>query len=243
MNQASDRPQDGNRRFSSRLQDFSRMARRRYRGLTVLLLLLVLTAAGCRTLLTTGSYLIYGTNEPADWDGLKEKRVAVVCQVSNTMSYSETGQVGRPLARKIGSLLSQNGSEITVIDYRKVEKWLDEEGGDWEDLSQLGKDLDADIVLRVEIPEFKVRDGSQTLYRGKANVRIEAIDCRNGGKVLYDKTPSEIVYPPDMPVEYSSPKAFTLDFINVVADRIGRHFYPYDKYADYALDAQAGLRR
>lgn len=46
----------------------------------LILAVAVLPSGGCRTLATTAAYLIRGTDIQAEFKGLKEKRIAVVCR-------------------------------------------------------------------------------------------------------------------------------------------------------------------
>jgi len=50
------------------------------RNVSQSLISMLLAAAGCRTVFTTAAYLIKGTNVDAEYEGLREKRVVVVCR-------------------------------------------------------------------------------------------------------------------------------------------------------------------
>ncbi len=195
----------------------------------------VISTAGCQALLTTVVYLVKGTNVDAEYAGLKEKKVAVVCRPLASLTYRDSN-VASDIARQIGILLRTNGRKIDVIDHSKVVEWTDEH--DWTDYPQIGEALDADVVVGIDLLGFTVYNG-QTLYQGKADVALKVYDCTDGGKVVFEKELPQSVYPPNVGIETSSrPEAeFRRKFIRVLADQIGRHFYAHDPHADFALDA------
>ncbi len=197
----------------------------------------VISTAGCQTLLTTAVYLVKGTNVDAEYAALKEKKVAVVCRPLASLTYRDSN-VASDIARQVGILLRTKGRKIDVIDHSKVVEWTDEH--DWTDYPQIGKALDADVVVGIDLLGFTVYNG-QTLYQGKADVALKVYDCADDGKVVFEKELPQSVYPPNIGIETSSrPEAeFRRKFIRVLADQIGRHFYAHDPHADFALDATA----
>ncbi len=189
---------------------------------------------GCRTALTTAAYLIKGTNIDAEYDGLSEKKVAVVCRPMIDLEYSNSN-AAKDLAKQVGILLGQNVSEIVVISQDKVLEFTDENL--WDEYTQVGDALGAEIVLAIDLQSFKIYQG-QTLYQGRAAAAICVYDCTNGGAIVFEKQLPQAIYPPNALVPTSEkPEAeFRREFVRVLADQIGRYFYPHDAHADYALD-------
>lgn len=200
-------------------------------------LLLCLPLAGCAKVLATAVYVIKGTNVDAEYDGLQEKRVAVVCRQLASLQYRDS-TVPRDLAARVGSLLAQNGKKIEVIDQQKVSEWTDENA--WEDFRQIGKALEADMVVAIELEDFKLHQG-QTLYQGRANVQIKVYDIKDGGKLVFEKTPRPSVYPPHtgIPTSEKQESQFRREYVGVLADEIGCHFYSHDSRANFAIDSTA----
>ncbi len=192
-------------------------------------------STGCVGALTTAAYLLRGTDVPAEFTGLKGKKVAVVCQPMAAMQV-RSSTAARDLARQLSARLQQNISRIQVISSQKVENWIDQ--NQWEEFQDIGKALQADIVVGVELEEFNLYQ-SQTLYQGQASLTVKVIDCTAGGKVLFEKTLSQIRYPPNHSIPtWEKPEAqFRREFIAYLADFIGRYFYGYDPYRDFAQDA------
>ncbi len=197
----------------------------------------VVPAIGCRSLLTTVVFLVKGTNVDPEYEGLKEKKVVVVCRPLASLTFRDSN-VARDLAREVGALLRTNVRKIEVVDHDKVNEWTDEH--EWTDYTEVGEALKADTVVGIDLLSFTIYQG-QTLYQGKANVAVKVYDCTDGNKVVFEKELPQSVYPPNAGVEtFSKPEAeFRRKFVRVLADQIGRHFYPHDAHADIALDATA----
>ncbi len=208
------------------------------RGIVLLVLLAVaaLPAVGCQSLMFTVAYLWNGTDVPPEFDGLKGKKVAVVCRPLPSLQYSNSN-VGRDLAGQITLLLAQNVPKIKIIDQRKVAKWSDENR--WEEYTEVGKAVKADLVVGIDLESFSLYQ-MQTLYQGKANATVQVYDCKSG-KMLFEKSLPQSVYPPNTGIDTSemTEPEFRKKFMLVLADQIGRHFYAHDEHADLAQDSTA----
>lgn len=197
-------------------------------------LMLCLPVFGCAKVLATAMYVVKGTNVDAEYDGLKGKKVAVVCKQLTSLQYRDSN-VPRDLAARIGSLLAANGKKIEVIDQQQVSEWTDENS--WDEFSQIGKALEADMVVGIELEDFKLRQG-QTLYQGKANVQIKVYDIKEG-KLVFEKTPKPSVYPPNTGIAASErqEQQFRREYIGILAEEIAHHFYDYDSRNSFAMDS------
>jgi hypothetical protein len=199
------------------------------------LLFAVVSLAGCQSALTTVMYGLGYLDDDADFPGLKNKTVAVVCRPPSTMQFQDP-RVARDLSAVVGRLLKENGHKIKVIDHRKVETWCD--ANNWDDFVEVGKAVGADVVVGIDLDGFELYQG-QTLFQGRANVSILVQDCKDGGKTLFEKALPQVVYPPSAGVATTdkAPAQFRQEYIQVLGDRIGRHFYAHDPHADLGLDS------
>jgi hypothetical protein len=186
-------------------------------------------SGGCRSALSTALYVIKGNDIEPDYSGLKGKKTAVVCRAA------ANSDAGRDLAREIGRLLADRVGKIQIIDSQKISKWCDENA--WEDFTQVGKAFGADVVVGVELEDFSINQ-ARMLYQGKANASVRVYDCKDGGKLLFEKILPQIVYPPNSFIQSSDVQEmeFRREFIGVLADQVARHFYKHDPYADMARD-------
>ncbi len=207
-------------------------------GKLLLTAVLLLSAAGCVGPLTTAMYLIQGTDLPAEFKAMKGKRVAVVCRPPATDQF-QNSQAAEMLAREISLLLGNKVARIDVVDYADAAAWQDE--NNWEDPSELAEGVDADMVLAVDLNSFDIYQG-QTLYQGNARVSFAVYDMEQDGKVVFEKTLPPSIYPPNVGVptsERPDDSVFRSEYIQVLADEIGRHFYAHDAYSDVARDSTA----
>ena len=194
-------------------------------------------SSGCQSVMATAMYLIKGTDVDPEYPGLKGKKVAVVCRPITELNYANSG-VGRDLVREMTKLLQERVGKIKVVDAQKVNKWCDE--NTWEEYAEVGKALKAVVVVGVELEKFSIYQ-AQTLYQGKANASVHVYDCKDGGKVLFEKILPQTVYPPNAYIQTSDVQEseFRREFIAVLADQIARHFYGHDPYADLGRDNSA----
>jgi ABC-type uncharacterized transport system auxiliary subunit len=197
----------------------------------------IASLGGCQAAVTTAMYLIKGTDVDPDYPGLKGKKVAVVCRPITELNYANSG-VGRDLVREMSKLLQERVPKIKVVDAQKVNKWCDE--NTWEEYVEVGKALKADLVVGVELERFSIYQAA-TLYQGKANAVLRVYDCKDGGKVVFEKILPQTIYPPNASIQTSDVQEseFRREFVGVLADQIARHFYSHDPYADMNQDNSA----
>ncbi|MCL6502925.1 MAG: hypothetical protein K6T86_09600 [Pirellulales bacterium] len=200
------------------------------------LLLCMAAAPGCRSLFTTAVYVIRGTNTPAEYTGLNDKKVAVVCRPLQELQYSSAGAC-RDVAANVAALLKRHARRVKVIDPEKVERWVDENG--MEDFVEVGRAVEADLVLAIDLESFNWLQG-HTVYQGKADVLLTVHDVRDD-TILWQKRMKQVVYPTAgvAAQDYGSEDQFRREFIGILADEIARHFYPHDATLDYARDSRA----
>jgi hypothetical protein len=205
-------------------------------GVLVVMLLTLAVSGGCTAALVTAAYLIKGNDVPAEFAGLKDKKVAVVCRPLVGLTYRDSG-VAKDLGRRLSKLLAANVAKIHVIDQSRVEEWMD--SNEWDEYAEVGKALKADMVIGVDLEQFSIYEG-QTVFQGKAEASVQVADCATG-KLAFERRIPPLVYPPNHVVSTQDRQEaeFRREFVTVLADHVGRYFYPHDGHADVAMDAQA----
>jgi hypothetical protein len=208
------------------------------RALAMLATLLVPTmfAAGCANWIAGAMWLVKGTNRTAECNALKGQRVVVVCRPPVEMEFSDGAVGARELGVAVGELLDSNVRKIDIVDHREVEEWTDEHT--WQEYTEVGEALDAEMLVGIDLTKFNIYAG-QTLYQGTAEISLTVYDMKEDGKVVYERM-LQVKYPPQAPMarESKSPAAFRREFTAVVARQIGKLFYDYDSFEDYAIDAK-----
>ncbi|HVU85953.1 MAG TPA: hypothetical protein VHD36_01445 [Pirellulales bacterium] len=201
----------------------------------MVMLATIASQSGCVNALATAAWLIKGNDVGADYNGLRNKRVAVVCRPLVELQYSTGTRSTQEMAVMIGEMIGQRVRKVSVVDPREVAEWTDEH--DWEDFAEVGQALKADMVIGIDVEEFSLFQ-SQTLYQGKARMNITVYDVADGGKVVYKKSLPRITFPPNRGVDTSMPEDdFRRRFVAHLSDIVGRHFYSHDATSDVALDA------
>lgn len=194
------------------------------------------TVAGCNVL-ATAMYVIEGTNTRADFDGLRGKTVAVVCRPVTSLHFRDSS-VSRDLAKQVGLLLEKHVHKCKAIDQRDVFEWADE--NNWDEYVEVGKALKADMVVALDLEEFSLYQG-QTLYQGKANMKLLVYDVSKGKAPVFERNLPQAVYPPNsaIPAGEKPEPQFRRQFVNYLAQSIARYFYDHDSTVDFANDSTA----
>ncbi len=66
-------------------------------------------------------------------------------------------------------------------------EWADE--NNWDEYVEIGKALNADMVVGLDLEEFSLYQG-QTLYQGKANIKIPVYDVAQGKEPVFERQPA-----------------------------------------------------
>lgn len=206
----------------------------------LLALALLPPATGCTSALAAATYIIKGYQTDPEYKGLKGKHVVVVCRPPADDEYSNV-RVPNEIARQLSLLLGERVSKIKVVDYREVARWTDE--NDWTDEAEVGKALNADTVVAIDLERFSIFQG-QTLYQGQALCHVRVIDLTAGNEIVFDKHMPPSVYPPNtgVPISEREEEQFRREYVSMLSDEIGRLFYPYDALDDMSRDTDAVLR-
>ncbi len=189
-----------------------------------------LALGGCSTLGTI-AYLVQPNDIPAQYDGLRGKHVAVVCKPIVELEFSDAGSA-RELAGLVGAQLEQNVRRARVISQQEVARWADE--NDWVDYPTLGKALDADIVVGIDLDKFRMHEGS-TLYRGRASAHVRVFDVKTK-EVVFERRIDDFTYPGDsaVPASDSTEPQFRAMFLQMLALRVSRLFHAHESRATFA---------
>lgn len=199
-------------------------------GATFLGFGLLAFSGGCSMILTA-AYLISPEDVPAEYTGLRGKHVAIVCKPVVELEFTDAG-TARELAERIGANLRENIRGVKVISQQEVSRWLDENA--WVDYPTLGKAVDADLVIGIDLDHFSLHEGS-TLYRGRTTTQMRVYDVTDGA-VVFDKRMDDFVFPADsaIPTADQSEQQFRALFLRILAGRLSRCFHAYESRAHFA---------
>ncbi|MFM7034969.1 MAG: hypothetical protein ACKOYJ_07270 [Planctomycetia bacterium] len=189
-----------------------------------------ISLGGCSTLGTI-AYLIQPNDLPAEYDGLKGKHVAIVCRPIVELEFSDAGSA-RELASIVGALMKQNIRSVKVISQQEVARWIDE--NDWVDYTTLGKALDADMVVGIDLEQFRIHEGT-TLYRGRASAVVQVFDVAAKDMVFQQRI-DDFAYPGNgaVPSTDRSESQFRAMFLQILGRRMARLFHAHDSRSSFA---------
>ncbi|MFM8285004.1 MAG: hypothetical protein ACKOCW_15770 [Planctomycetaceae bacterium] len=188
--------------------------------------------AGCSALGTL-TYIVMPKDVPAEFAGLKGMHVVVVCKPIVELEFSDAGSA-RELASSVGNLVERHVRQARVIPQDEVARWVDE--NTWVDYRAIGKSLDADMVVGIDLEEFRLHEGS-TLFRGRATVNVRVYDIAKD-KLVFEKRLDDFAFPRDgaIPATDRPESQFRGMFLQLLAQRIARSFYAYDSREHFADD-------
>jgi hypothetical protein len=197
---------------------------------------LMASLPGCGPLATI-AWLIHGPEMvPAEFEGLKGKRVAVVCLDGN--SLGGPGGEADTVAKAVSILLGKNVPDIRVVRQNEVADWLDSHGDDVTDYGDVGRGVKADMVVGIDLMTFNLHEG-QTLLKGRAKYGVKVYDMKRGGELVYEAAPKEFGWPENGARHVTENEAnFRTVFIGMLSERIARDFYAVEFAQNFGSDAR-----
>lgn len=183
-------------------------------------------------------YIVKGNKEPAAYDDLKGKTVAVVC-ISDATAYGPNSLAER-LGKALSLRLARNVNRIKLVPYDEVQDWQDRNGWNEIDFQMLGNDLNAEMVVVLEMTNYSIHEG-QTMFKGRSTITTRVYDIADGGEVKFVFGPEQYEFPKShgRPAIGISEAQFETAYLTKVIDVISRLFYPYERTEAIGEDAWA----
>lgn len=195
--------------------------------------LAVATTSGCG-LLANAIYIVKGVDAPAEFDELKDKKIAVIVSTSAGLNADASGIL---MSRHINELLARNIKKVEMVNPEEVDRIISDQPIGDRSIPVIGSRLKADYVILVDVSDLKLRDG-QTLYKGRSNTTVAVCKVSEGERFVFKKSFPEFVYPQHgAPVTDFDEATFQRIYLSELALRVARTFYPYDPSIDVAKDA------
>lgn len=202
------------------------------------LALICCPSSGCVSMAANMLYAIRGNELPAEYDGLSEKRVAIICSIEGASAGEAASTL---LSSYISSILTEKLPKAHLVPTDEVDHRMEIEGWSKSDFGSIGKGLNADQVVMVRVSNLKLRDGA-TLFRGQCNMHVDVYDVKNGSKLVFTKNMADHAFPQHggVPVTDTTEANFRNAYLQLVAAKIAALFHKVDPTQEYALDATAG---
>ncbi|MFZ4636490.1 MAG: hypothetical protein ACOYMC_03700 [Pirellulales bacterium] len=201
--------------------------------LITLAALVLPAASGCSTLFTA-AYLFQPADVPAEFTGLRGKHVAIACRPIVELEFTDAGSA-RELASLVGAQIGSKVRRTRIIGQQEVARWVDENS--WVDYPSLGKSLDADLVVGVDLEAFRLHEGS-TLYRGRATAHVKVYEVATK-KIVFEKRIDDFSFPANtaIPASDRSEAEFRGMFLQMLSQKISRCFHAYESREVFAEDS------
>lgn len=213
---------------------YSRARLARKVGVALALSALLLNT-GCVGALAQLLYVVKGQKNKAEFPGLQDKTVAVVC-ITDSTAYGPDS-LSNTINKAVSLQLKQNVRKCTVISPAKVTEWIDHNGWNQSNFIEIGRGVGADMVVAIDMGSYTIKEG-QTLYKGRTELTVTVYDISKGGQVAYVHGPTEHVFPKNgRPAIQSSERQFEAVYLAKLTDYIARLFYDADALDKVAEDA------
>lgn len=196
--------------------------------------LMTTTQTGCLGIYANLMHAVGADKVPAAYEELEDSSVAIVTVTSSSHYSDDTS--ARLLSRMVGDILMAEVDDIKLVREDKIEQWRDTNGWDSLDYQALGRDVEADKVLSLELSDLTLREG-KTLFRGNVNATITVIDVAEGN-VVYRRSLDEFSFPTNsgQPTSETTESRFRKLYLGRLAKQIARSFHPWDLNEDFAID-------
>ena len=199
-----------------------------------MILLACLSSTGCVGALAQLFYVIKGHQVPAQYSGFEGKKVAVVIN-TDASSYGPDS-LSKTFGKYVRLKLATNIEDIEIVPELEIKNWIDINGYDESKLAKLGKSVEADFVLAIDVDNYTIRDG-KTIYKGQSDITLSVIESESGD-VTYSFGPENMVYPENgRPAIQTTDRKFEMFYLTWLTRQISRQFYKHDKLDEVADDA------
>jgi len=197
------------------------------------ILFLAAAMAGCQgfawiLVKTIGPWLPEETSQP-QYD-LKNKSVLVLVDAKDPGFLSEFPRLESAISTSIGKQLGDHKACGPIVPAHSLDnaRRAEPKFGQWSVL-QVGKYFNVDLVMHVEVLEFRLRDApGSNVYHGYAETALRLVSTETGEQVwpvLADARLITAETQPDQATEERGEQETIL--VDGIADKIARLFYTY----------------
>ena len=152
-----------------------------------LAMMMLLTQSGCSLFVMAGKALFGDPEITAPFSRAAnvdlrtgEHRVLIVASTPEAIK-SEFPTTNTDLLERVSRHLKSAG--VDVVNTNKVATWLDDNGGYWENPTELARSFDVDYIIHLDIDRFRLQDtNSPDLYQGFVSGTVYGYEVREGEK-------------------------------------------------------------
>lgn len=160
-----------------------------------------------------------------------DKRVLILCSAPDSIKTEEPS-LDFDLLDSIARRLKVRGVKVVSPDL--VTSWLDDHGGRFDDLAELGEEFDADLIIHIDLVRFSYKEEhSPSLLRARVDGRVHAYEVLHNGEdthvaSIFDQE-FVSVYPDHHPVsiQRKSPAIFKQEYLTRLTVQLSQLFYDH----------------
>lgn len=190
--------------------------------------------SGCIQMAANLMSVVRGPAIPAEFKGLEEKRVAVICANESGICRDEATI---RMAGNLKGILAVKLPKTKFVNQEEVDQWIEGSSASERDVSAIGKGVGADYVISVDMLNLQLKDGP-TLFRGRSNLTVSVWDVKTE-KPVFRKSVPEHSYPvmAGQSTTETDEDKFRRVYLLNAADKLARYFYAHELGEDVAIDA------
>jgi len=198
------------------------------------LAVVVSALSGCGLIYRIGGIFARTAKVDAQYAELEGRKVAVVCEMAATSfgSYSPADEIAKLIAYDLGVRVD----DIEIIPHEKVMDWKDRNDWNAVDFRDIGRGVNADMVVAATITNYRIYNSS--FFQGRADVELKVYDMRRPQVPDFHEEFYDFTYPSKggIPSTEMRENKFRRIFIRALARHISKTFYEYDLSEDLATD-------
>ncbi|MFO0956990.1 MAG: hypothetical protein U0800_05920 [Isosphaeraceae bacterium] len=174
---------------------------------------------------------------------LQGKTIAILARAAAS-TQSDYVALDQELAQRLAKSIRENTKKVEIIDLPKVKAWRESHPTST-DPSELAKAFDADVVIQLELIEFRIDSpDSPGMYAGHSRVYIKATELKypenpKGKPVLERPKEAETIHEDEIETTFPrvqgslpadvtlSRTAFRKRFLDVIGSEVSWHFVPH----------------
>lgn len=208
----------------------------------------LVSANGCSLFVMAGKMIMGDPMVGDDFGEFTKKpmtdgksKVAILCSAPESIKDNYAG-LQIELLNEVSRKMSIH--EINIVKPHLVARWIDDNGGQIDDLDNLASEVDADYIVKIEVDHFSYREeNSPNLFRGRCDGKVTVYEFTREDSSKKTEGPGREVYqkgfksthPTHQPVpaDQTSELIFRKKFINRVGDEIARLFFKHRAGSDF----------
>ncbi len=192
---------------------------------------------GCDLARTVAVYTAPASERvPAEYDRLRGKNVLVYVWVPPEIKW-DYPYIRLDVAGYVGTYLRDNVRDVTIVDPRQVEDFLEQHGYQPLEPATLGARFEADSVVHLSVHRFSLRErGMAHFYRGRMASAVTVYELNSAAEApeRFPLRGVEVAFPAEQPVDFANAHASQImqGTFEVFAVEVGRKFHSWNRPLD-----------